>query len=101
MYKFFEGFNGLPARTKIVCKINPKGKLPTQQYRYCRFIDDQFDFIMNFVQTDLNKEFLMECKSKNHSNILLLKKASNKFRLCVDYRLLNSIIRTTGNPWKM
>jgi hypothetical protein len=53
--KFFKEFDELPMRTQFDCRIELKGELPTQRYRYRQYTDDKMDFIKSFIQTNLRK----------------------------------------------
>ncbi|CAA0830191.1 Uncharacterized mitochondrial protein AtMg00860 [Striga hermonthica] len=87
----FQEPKGLPPKREIEHHITLKAdSLPKQQYHY-RVSHDQKNTIEEIVQEMLKSGIIQNNKSPFAAPVLLVKKKDLTWRLCVDYRYLNSL----------
>jgi hypothetical protein len=87
--QFFDTPVLLPLHTAFDCEIKLKGEIQKISYRHKNYTEEEETFIRGHIEEPLAWASISESEYENPSNILLIRKLNNTFRMCVDYKSLN------------
>jgi putative transposase len=97
--RVFSKENNISKRTRHDCKITLIENLETLPlYQMRQRITEEDEALSAWVQENLDNRFIWKTKSDSTSNVLIVPKLDNSFRICVDYRFLNKQTKNNNYP---